>query len=279
MENNRPCRSFINRKSIALLAALALMVGTGADVASAKTAKEINTSVNACLDRFYKEINGGKELAGKAKGVLVLPGVIKAGLIAGGEYGEGALRVAGKTASYYDLTAGSVGFQIGGDTKDIIIMFMTDAALKQFQVQQGLGGRGRRQRRPRQHRRRRAHRFHQAQRSDCRLCVRRQKPDGRRFAQGRQVDQGRKEIAGPFTQLRPGDSFIRTFLFLFFFLFFLFLFSLSSSLFSPSFLFGTIRPNVLSKLSPEGISAEDGMKLRRPKRFMIFDAVPVSLFR
>ena len=86
-------RSFINRKSIALLAALALMVGTGADVASAKTAKEINTSVNACLDRFYKEINGGKELAGKAKGVLVLPGVIKAGLIAGGEYGEGALRV------------------------------------------------------------------------------------------------------------------------------------------------------------------------------------------
>ena len=130
-------RSFINRKSIALLAALALMVGIGADVASAKTAKEINTSVNACLDRFYKEINGGKELAGKAKGVLVLPGVIKAGLIAGGEYGEGALRVAGKTASYYDLTAGSVGFQIGGDTKDIIIMFMTDAALKQFQSSKG----------------------------------------------------------------------------------------------------------------------------------------------
>ncbi|RPI73069.1 MAG: hypothetical protein EHM38_00985 [Geobacteraceae bacterium] len=136
MENHRHCRSFINRKSIALLVALALMVGTGADVASAKTAKEINTSVNACLERFYKEINGGKELAEKAKGVLVLPGVIKAGLIAGGEYGEGALRVAGKTASYYDLTAGSVGFQIGGDTKDII-MFMTAAALKQFQSSKG----------------------------------------------------------------------------------------------------------------------------------------------
>ena len=101
------------------------------------TAKEINTGVNACLDRFYKEINGGKELAGKAKGVLVLPGVIKAGLIAGGESGEGALRVAGKTASYNDLTAGSAGFQIGGDTKDIIIMFMTDAALKQFQASKG----------------------------------------------------------------------------------------------------------------------------------------------
>jgi lipid-binding SYLF domain-containing protein len=133
VESNRHCRSVINLKSIALLAAVALMVGIGADVASAKTTKEINTSVNACLDRFYKEVNGGKELAGKAKGVLVLPGVIKAGLIVGGEYGEGALRVGGKTASYYNLAAGSVGFQIGGDTKDIIIMFMTGAALKQFQ--------------------------------------------------------------------------------------------------------------------------------------------------
>jgi lipid-binding SYLF domain-containing protein len=102
-----------------------------------KTAQEINVSVNACLDRFYKQVKGGKELAGKAKGVLVLPGVVKAGLIVGGEYGEGALRVGGKTVSYYNLAAGSVGFQIGGEAKDIIMMFMTDAALKQFQASKG----------------------------------------------------------------------------------------------------------------------------------------------
>ena len=102
-----------------------------------KTAQEINASVNACLDRFYKQVKGGKELAGKAKGVLVLPGVVKAGLIVGGEYGEGALRVGGKTVSYYNLAAGSVGFQIGGEAKDIIMMFMTDAALKQFQASKG----------------------------------------------------------------------------------------------------------------------------------------------
>jgi lipid-binding SYLF domain-containing protein len=50
------------------------------------------------------QVKGGKEIAGKAKGVLVLPGVIKAGLIVGGEYGEGALRVGGKTVSYYDIS-------------------------------------------------------------------------------------------------------------------------------------------------------------------------------
>ena len=137
MKSKSYCRSFINRKSIALLAAVVLMVSAGVDVALAKTAQEINASVNASLDRFYKQVKGGKELAGKAKGVLVLPGVVKAGLIVGAEYGEGALRVGGKTVSYYNLAAGSVGFQIGGEAKDIIMMFMTDAALKQFQASKG----------------------------------------------------------------------------------------------------------------------------------------------
>ena len=137
MNSKRHCRSFINGKSIPLLAAVVLMVSAAADMALAKTAKEIDASVNACLDRFYKQVNGGKEMAGKAKGVLVMPGVIKAGLIVGGEYGEGALRMGGKTVSYYNLAAGSVGFQIGGEAKDIIIMFMTDDVLKQFKASKG----------------------------------------------------------------------------------------------------------------------------------------------
>jgi lipid-binding SYLF domain-containing protein len=96
--------------------------------------ESLNSTCNAL------QVKGGKEIAGKAKGVLVLPGVIKAGLIVGGEYGEGALRVGGKTVSYYNLAAGSVGFQIGGEAKDIIMMFMTDAALKQFQASKGWEG-------------------------------------------------------------------------------------------------------------------------------------------
>jgi lipid-binding SYLF domain-containing protein len=45
--------------------------------------------------------------------------------------------VGGKTVSYYNLAAGSVGLQIGGQAKDIIIMFMTDDVLKQFQASKG----------------------------------------------------------------------------------------------------------------------------------------------
>ncbi|CAG1023409.1 hypothetical protein DOJK_02305 [Patescibacteria group bacterium] len=62
----------------------------------AKTAKEIDASVDTSLDRFRKEVRGAEEFLKSAKGVLVLPGVIKGGLIIGGEYGEGALRIDGK---------------------------------------------------------------------------------------------------------------------------------------------------------------------------------------
>lgn len=137
MESPSNLRSFLVERSFALLVAAFLMVGAVAGVALAKTAKESDASVSACLDRFYTQVPGGKEAAGRAKGLLVMPGVIKAGLIVGGEYGEGALIVGEKTVSYYKLVAGSVGLQFGGEAKDIIIMFLTDAALKQFQATEG----------------------------------------------------------------------------------------------------------------------------------------------
>jgi lipid-binding SYLF domain-containing protein len=124
-------------RAAAMLLAAALVLGVSAGSLWAKTAQEINAGVNACMDRFYKQVKGGKELAAKAKGVLVMPNVIKAGLIVGGEYGEGALRLGGKTASYYNLASGSVGFQIGGEAKDFVILFMTDEVLKQFQASKG----------------------------------------------------------------------------------------------------------------------------------------------
>ena len=121
----------------ALFLAAVMIVGVAAEIVWAKTSQEINASVNACLDRFYQQVKGGKEMAAKAKGVLVMPGVIKAGLIVGGEYGEGALRINKKTAAYYNIASGSIGLQIGGESKDIVILFMTDEALKQFQASKG----------------------------------------------------------------------------------------------------------------------------------------------
>ena len=103
----------------------------------AKTAKEIDASVDVAIQRFYKQVNGAKEFVKTSKGMLVMPNVVKGAFIIGGEYGEGALRVGGKSVDYYNTISGSIGFQIGGQAKDIILLFMTDEALKQFRASNG----------------------------------------------------------------------------------------------------------------------------------------------
>jgi lipid-binding SYLF domain-containing protein len=100
--------------------------------ACADTAKEINASVDGALDRFVKEVKGANEFLKAAKGILVVPKVMQGGLIVGGEYGEGALRISNKTVGYYSLISGSFGAQIGAQQKDIILVFMNQAALKKF---------------------------------------------------------------------------------------------------------------------------------------------------
>jgi lipid-binding SYLF domain-containing protein len=103
----------------------------------AKTAKEIDASVDVAIDRFYKQVKGAEEFVKASKGMLVMPNIVKGAFILGGEYGEGALRIGGKTVDYYNTVAGSVGLQIGGQKKDIILFFMTDEALKKFRESKG----------------------------------------------------------------------------------------------------------------------------------------------
>ena len=101
------------------------------------TAKEIDASADAAMDRFYKQVKDAKEVVRQAKGMLVLPNVKKGALIVGGEYGQGAMRIAGKTVDYYSMVSGSVGFQIGGQAKDVIIAFMSSDALNNFRNSKG----------------------------------------------------------------------------------------------------------------------------------------------
>jgi len=101
------------------------------------TAKEIDTGVDVTLEQFKKDIKGGEEFLKSAKGVLVFPKVIKAGLVVGGAYGEGAMRIGGKTVDYYSTAAASFGFQAGAQSMRIILVFMQDDALKKFRESKG----------------------------------------------------------------------------------------------------------------------------------------------
>ncbi len=119
-----------------ILTALVFTISSAATVYADK-AKELDAKVDSALDRFYKNVKDGKEVASKADGLLVMPSVKKGALIVGGEYGRGALRIGGKTVGYYSMISGSVGFQIGGQAKDLIIAFMSGDALKKFRDSKG----------------------------------------------------------------------------------------------------------------------------------------------
>ena len=107
------------------------------DVAMAATAKEIDVSVDVALEKFEHDVGGAKQFLADAKGLLVFPSVIKAGVGFGGEFGEGALRIGGKTVSYYNTMAGSFGLQFGAQAKTIVIVFLDADALSQFRKSEG----------------------------------------------------------------------------------------------------------------------------------------------
>jgi len=125
-------------KVLAFATSLALIIGMiSVTTSSAKTAQEINSEVNAALEYFLQHVKGGKDFLNAAKGVLIIPNIIKVGVGVGGEYGEGAMRIGGKTVEYYSIAAGSIGLQIGAQKKNLILVFKQDEALNHFRKSSG----------------------------------------------------------------------------------------------------------------------------------------------
>lgn len=118
----------------ALIAPVCFLPLTTADAA---TAKEIDTRVDQALKQFYKKIHNGRELISGSPGVLVFPDVFKAGFGVGGEYGEGALRINGRTAGYYNTVGLSAGLQLGAQSRSEVIIFRDRKALEKFRRSKG----------------------------------------------------------------------------------------------------------------------------------------------
>lgn len=96
---------------------------------NAETVSEIERETDAALEKLFTSSPKAKELSGVAKGILVFPDVVKAGLIIGGQYGVGALREQGKTVGYYRTIAASYGLQAGAQSFGYALFFMSQDAL------------------------------------------------------------------------------------------------------------------------------------------------------
>jgi len=115
-----------------LSVAFAFMLLLVPSMASAASATVIEAEVNGAVRQFFAEYPAGRELASKAAGMLVFPDIKKGGFIIGGEYGEGALRIGGRTSGYYSSASASIGFQAGIQSRSQIILFMTQRSLDKF---------------------------------------------------------------------------------------------------------------------------------------------------
>ncbi|MDB5957705.1 MAG: hypothetical protein JWP60_4313 [Ramlibacter sp.] len=126
------------RMALGTAAAVALMlvsgcaINHGAPQPSDRTSEGIEEGASNTMARLYAAVPGSRDLERKATGTLVFPRVLTAGLIIGGEHGRGVLHTRGRPDSFYDITGLSVGWQAGAESKALVLMFLTPAALNKF---------------------------------------------------------------------------------------------------------------------------------------------------
>jgi lipid-binding SYLF domain-containing protein len=122
--------------SIALAVGLALLQsgcatsGAGSSGGlSSSDRSALNSSATAALEALYTGSPAARELRSRAKAILVFPGVLKGGLMFGGQIGNGVLRQNGRPIGYYNLTAASYGFQAGIQSFSYALFLMNDSAM------------------------------------------------------------------------------------------------------------------------------------------------------
>ncbi|HEX6532709.1 MAG TPA: YSC84-related protein [Nitrospira sp.] len=131
-------RVFGGLRFVAVVAgSIMMLTGWLCGPASAASGREIDAGADDAIEKFAKEVKGGKNFLDSSKGILVFPRVLKGGAGFGGEYGEGALRIAGKTADYYNMFQGSFGLQLGGEIKTVYLVFLDEGALTRFREGEG----------------------------------------------------------------------------------------------------------------------------------------------
>ncbi len=128
------------RKGHAWLGVAALILGAVIQASAANAAiKETDRVVSAAevmdkvMDIPEKAIPSA--LLDDAQGIAIIPGVIKVGFVLGGQYGRGVLVVRGKGGAWSDpvfvsLMSGSVGWQIGAESTDFVIVFKTRKSIE-----------------------------------------------------------------------------------------------------------------------------------------------------
>ena len=125
----------VTRRQFTGAALAAALVGALPGLAwAAAEQQELIDDARRTLEHFMADPDMGwfRQYAPRARGVLIVPQLLKAGFIIGGEGGSGVLLGRDPTTgtwsppAFYTMGAGSIGLQIGAEAQEIVLLVMTD---------------------------------------------------------------------------------------------------------------------------------------------------------
>lgn len=121
----------LRRTFIAGLFAAALTPALAAD----RSALERDARLD--YDKLLASVPVAKSLSKDATAVLVFPKITKAGLVVGGQYGDGVLFKGGKAVAFYNTSGASYGLQAGAQQYGYAMFLMNEKALAALDANDG----------------------------------------------------------------------------------------------------------------------------------------------
>jgi lipid-binding SYLF domain-containing protein len=119
-----------NVKALVCALILGTLTSSFVGTSQAATPEDLNRDSDTALHQLESTNPAAASIAKNAKAVLIFPNIVKAGLIFGGAYGEGELKVGGTLDGYYNSVSASWGLQAGAQSYGYVVFLMNDRAVK-----------------------------------------------------------------------------------------------------------------------------------------------------
>ena len=121
----------------AVLAAALLVPALARTAVAASPAEELVAEARFSIERLLGDPNlpDLETYVKNARGVLIIPELVKGSFFVGAEGGSGVLMVRGgdgtwSSPAFYTLAAGSFGLQFGGQVSEVVFTLMTEGAVQ-----------------------------------------------------------------------------------------------------------------------------------------------------
>lgn len=130
--------AFLRLSHAAALLTLALLTTSAAPASAQSKEQKRITDASAALEELVRTPDQGipQHILDRAEAIVVIPSLVKGGFIVGAEHGRGVMSVRDRTAGRWSspgfvaLTGGSIGWQIGVQSVDLVLLVMNSKGVK-----------------------------------------------------------------------------------------------------------------------------------------------------